>query len=263
VAGSCDIHTENVLTWIEQHQAQWRTGSHLVVLAKDTSLTTPAQQMSLPLQVTIRTVYDAEKPQPHLHQVTVHSKRYADWRRLFAAYEATGLHRYEISDKLQTNTELVVWDDSTSAPADWLAPLWWARSADNFQGAAQSTRNKQDRDSFQQVETKQGRAWIFADSVAPVSSSLSAPLSNLDVAKTLFADWQKTQNDYHHLASSSLALTPSVVTKLNNGSNGSNAVIKAEIPSLENIDENSRQQILILIVALWLAERMVAHARRR
>jgi hypothetical protein len=185
----------------------------------------PAVQPVFRHRVELRT---AAPPFPKVeHRIAIVSKRAAGWRALFAALDG----RYLVTDTPDAQSELVVWDVPEAPPQNLRAPLWWIGDASAFP----ELRNAPPVDGIHYADSPRGRLW----------ASGGWPPADADNARTLFETWQRLH--YAPVAypapSQVLAAAPSARM-----APGAGAL---------------RDQLLIVLAALFAIERIMAHASRR
>jgi len=215
----------------------WRGDSVLVAPGTDASFVKQqaldagfkdAQQLVLLDHDAMRT---GAKPEagPVERHVAVFSEHADDWRRLFAA--ARGSWNIVVDAQPGPRTELLVWDRPEPAPATLRAPLWWVTDAHTFPELDQAARV----DGMRVTETPRGRVWQIA----------GWPPREPEAARAVFAAWQRL-----HLAPQPYTAPAQALSAEPNAPAGPASGALREI-------------LATLLVALFVLERMLTHARRR
>ncbi len=114
-----------VLDWLRRREHQWRDGTRILVLARAGDVPMPAHPPRLAHAVTLR-LAPAVLPAAQRHHVVVAStpERLPRWQALFAAF-GTVTGPYTVAAVPTSQTGLIVWDRPESPPAAWRAPHWW------------------------------------------------------------------------------------------------------------------------------------------
>ena len=212
-----------VLGWIGRHEREWRGDARLLVLG-DLPMPAVRPQFTRPVRIVAR-----RQPQrPVTRHVAIVSERADAWKRLFMALG--GVQPVVFDAAPGGDTELVVWDRAEAPPAAARAPLWWVTDARAFPALARART----LDGLRYADDPHGRLWWLED----------GPPADADAARALVGNWQQL-----HLAPLPYA-TPSL-TLAAGPSHGADA------------DGALRDMLLGLAIALFVLERMLAHARRR
>ncbi len=221
----------DVLAWLPRHEHEWREGARLLVLARDGSVAMPATPPSLARAVDFRFApAAAAAPAAAMHRVVLattpgHEEK---WRALFAAFASTG-QRYDIAEAPTAATELIVWDRAEAPPATWKAQHWWRVTA------SAGTKVRAGELTLAFADTPQGRVW----------TGMPWPPANADEALQLYGAWQALTAPSQPYAMAAQAISPQRSGPL-------------PLPGKAPAD-----WLAWALVALFLLERLVAHARRR
>lgn len=221
----------DVLAWLPHHEHEWRTGARLLVLARDGAVAMPATPPSSALAVVFRFAPAvAAKPADAVHRVVLATAAAHEdkWRALFAAFASTG-QRYDIVQAPATGTELIVWDRPEAPPASWKAQHWWRANPPS------GTKVRAGELTLAFADTPQGRVW----------TGMPWPPANADEALQLYDAWQALTAPSQPYALAAQAISPQRSGPL-------------PLPGKTPAD-----WLAWALVALFLLERLVAHARRR
>jgi hypothetical protein len=215
----------DVIGWLHAHEREFKPEARLLVVG---DAVMPAVLPRMRHAVTLRT---NAKPAAALveRHVAVFSEHADDWRRLFAA--AKGGWNVVVDTQPGPRTELLVWDRPEPAPATLRAPLWWVTDAHTFPELDQAARV----DGMRVTETPRGRVWQIA----------GWPPREPEAARAVFAAWQRL-----HLAPQPYTAPAQALSAEPNAPAGPASGALREI-------------LATLLVALFVLERMLTHARRR
>ena len=215
----------DAIGWLHAHEREFKPEARLLVVG---DAVMSAVLPRLRHAVTLRT---GAKPEagPVERHVAVFSEHADDWRRLFAA--ARGSWNIVVDAQPGPRTELLVWDRPEPAPATLRAPLWWVTDAHTFPELDQAARV----DGMRVTETPRGRVWQIA----------GWPPREPEAARAVFAAWQRL-----HLAPQPYTAPAQALSAEPNAPAGPASGALREI-------------LATLLVALFVLERMLTHARRR
>lgn len=174
-------------------------------------------------RIELRTL--ARQPEKAERRVHIASERPDQWRRVFA------LEGIAIDEVAGAKTSLVVWDRKDAPPAALRAPLWLVADATAFPELATAPQV----DGLRYADSPRGRLW----------HSGAWPPKTADAARTLLDDWQRLH------AGPPAYTAPSRVF---------------EASGAGRVPEPSgalRDMLMAALVALFVLERILTHARRR
>lgn len=174
-------------------------------------------------RIELRTL--ARKPENKARRVYVASERPEQWRRVFAA---AGI---AIDETPGASTSLIVWDRKDAPPPSLRAPLWLVTDRAAFPELAKAPH----ADGLHYADSARGRLW----------HAEGWPPKNAEAARTLLDNWQRL-----HVGPPSYT-APSRVF---------------EAAGTDSAPEPSgalRDMLMALLVALFVLERILTHARRR
>jgi hypothetical protein len=174
-------------------------------------------------RIELRTL--ARQPEKVERRVHIASERPEQWRRVFA------LEGIAIDAAPGTTTSLIVWDRKEAPPASLRAPLWLVTDIAAFPelGKAQQV------DGLRYADSARGRVW----------HSEAWPPATADAARTLLDSWQRL-----HVGPPAYT-APSRVFE-------ASGTARAPEPS-----GALRDMLMAALVALFVLERILTHARRR
>lgn len=217
----------DVLAWFAAHEREWNDGARILAVG---DVAMPARMPHLRHTVILKTRPAAIRPSSR--PVLVTSERAAAWRAFFDAASASG-HAYLPASG---TAELAVWDVASAPPAGRKAGLWWATQPAAFPQLAQAQAvPATGLAGFRFADTPQGRVWT-ADHLPPAST---------DAAVRLFETWQRLHYAPVPYTAPSQTLQASADAPLASGSGA------------------LRSFFNMLLIALFAAERILAHVRRR
>jgi len=174
-------------------------------------------------RVELRTL--ARQPEKNERRVHIASERPEQWRRVFA------LEGIAIDAAPGATTSLIVWDRKEAPPASLRAPLWLATDIAAFPelGKAQQV------DGLRYADSARGRVW----------HSEAWPPATADAARALLDNWQRLH------AGPPSHTAPSRVFEASG---------TARAPEPSGV---LRDMLMAALVALFVLERSLTHARRR
>lgn len=235
----------DALQWLRQHERDWRPDARLLIVARAGQIPMPARLPRFNHQVEVRTMPVTNQeatPAVVRHPVVLSTTSVSDavWRSLFGAFDkaGNGSNRYVMANVPDMNTGLVVWDVPGEAPpASWRPPHWWiatnaARAFPELKNASAITINGV---TLKYVDSPRGRLW----------TSDAFPPRDADTARALYEAWQ------------SLNAAPATAYPM-----PSQAFTKGLAPSPGRIDAKAAAWLAYVLFALFILERILAHARR-
>jgi hypothetical protein len=256
-AGMTDAAREplpaDIWPWLALNEHAWHPTARLLIVARSTPM--PALPPRLAHAITVATATaPAALPQERNVVVASTPERMARWQALFAAFGTAGegAYRYVLSDTPSRDTELIVWDRAdTPPPAAWQAALWWrtisapgtatapavtatAAAPVVATGTASAARQPL---PFTSARAQQGLTW----------SAPHWPLTDTAGARQLYEEWQRQSKPWPAYP------MPAAIKTLP-------AQRKTPLPATLAA---SPEWLAIALMALFAAERMLAHVRRR
>ena len=237
----------DALQWLRQHERDWRPDARLLIVARAGQIAMPARMPRFSHQVEVRTMPAAARtgvPGVVRHPVVLSAVSGTDaaWRSLFAAFDKAGdgTNRYVMAAAPDAATKLVVWEVPGGVPpAGWRAPHWWIATA-----SAQATAFPELKNAvaitingltLKYVDSQRGRLW----------TSETFPPRDADTARALYEAWQS-------LSAAPVPAYPMPSQALAAASGASSAII----------DARPATWLSYVLLALFLLERILAHARR-
>lgn len=222
------MESRDVLAWFAAHEREWNNGAR-VLMVGDVAM--PAQVPAFRHTVILRTRPLPSRPAPRAVSVT--GERGAAWRTFFDAASVNG---QPYVPAVGGAPELVVWDMASPPPANRKAPLWWATEPAAFPQLAQGrTVPATGLAGFRYADTPQGRVW----------TANGLPAQDPETAARLFETWQRLHYAPVAYTAPSQTLPASADAPLTSGSGA------------------LRPFINLLLIALFAAERILTHVRRR
>lgn len=210
--------------WLAQHEREWRPGARLMVVGP---VSMPASMPCLAHGVTVRA---APIPVAKTEmRVAIVSKRAARWRAMFTAID--GPQRFVLQDVPDASSALIVWDVPEAPPAQLRAPLWWIGD----QAAFPELKNAPAVDGIRYADSARGRLW----------SSPAWPAADPEGARAQFEALQRL-----HRPPVAWPAPPQDIAAL--------AQVAAPQPA-----GALRYLMTIALLALFVLERMLTHAKRR
>lgn len=212
------------LGWVHTHEREWQSDARVMVLG---DVPMPASTPLFGRQLEVRTQPLAPgKVERHVY---IASERAPQWRRMFAAID--GPEKIVIDDAPGAATALIVWDRAEAPPASLRAGLWWVSTPSTFPELAKARA----LDGLRYADSARGRLWHHAD----------WPPNDIDSARALLDNWQQL-----HVGPRPFTMQSQVFA----ASKG----VSAPEPS-----GALRGILLAILVALFVLERSLTHARRR
>ncbi|UVW29053.1 BatA domain-containing protein [Massilia sp. H6] len=183
----------------------------------------PALSPQFSRQVELRTL---ARPAPRAERhVYIASDRPEQWRRVFAAGAVM------IDDTPGAKTGLIVWDRAEAPPPALRAPLWLVVNRAAFPALRTAARLGE----LHYADSPRGRLW----------HSAAWPPTSPDAARTLLDDWQRL-----HAGPPAYTMPSRVI---------------AASPTARVLEASGalRDILMAVLVALFVFERMLTHARKR
>ena len=219
-----ELPSGDALGWFAAHENEWQAGARLLIAG---NVAMPAARPVFRHRVELRTV---APPFPQAaHRIAVVSPRAARWRALFASLD----RGYLVTDALDGQFDLVVWDVPQAPPPSLRAPLWWIGDASAFP----QLRAAPSSDGIHYADSARGRLW----------TSSAWPPADANAARTLFETWQRL----HYAAVAHRP--PSQVMAAEAAGRSAPGVGAGAL----------RDALLLALAVLFAIERILAHARRR
>lgn len=284
----CDIQTDSIFAWLEQHQAQWQDTSRWYLLAAETELSMPAQvprfkpAFELRIAPRLNAGKDTASAAP-LQTVPVYlnTARADEWRKWFQIFEVSsrGQLHFVFEDAVRSEVQLIVWEQEFPPAERLKAPLWWTTNRSLLQGAqtaphytsavalspqTQVQQGGVSLEKIKQFETSRGRVWL--------ADQRDWPLQNDDslTAWRLFDAWRTSQTTFMPLPAIAYQ-SPSMKDAQKQGENAahlnlSNAQRFGTGPVWE-VGKSMRSEwetlLLSLFLCFFLCERVLQHAKRK
>ena len=183
----------------------------------------PALAPEFGRKIELRTL--ARPPEKVARHVHIASERLAQWRRVFATAQVT------IDATPGAKTGLIVWDRKDAPPATLRAPLWLVTDASAFP----ELKNAPQVDGLRYADSPRGRLW-HADAWPPKTA---------ESARTLLEHWQRLHAGPPAYTAPSRVFAASASSRAPEPSGALRAILMA------------------VLVALFVLERSLTHARRR
>ncbi|MYN46511.1 hypothetical protein GTP23_15800 [Pseudoduganella sp. FT93W] len=240
------------LRWLAEHEREWRATARLLIVSRHQQLAMPARPPQFAHAVTVRTMAsannsDRQPVQPVLpvQEVVLATtpERMALWRAMFAAFASVdadqgrgqGGQTIRFADAPGPATSLIIWDRPDAAPARWAAPHWWLGSARASSEKAEGQSVSLHGLHLRYTDTVQGRRW----------TSEAFPPRDAEVAHALYESWQQLQ--------------PAAAVPYGLTSQQWNATA---VPSARAAEAEPARWLAYLLLALFMIERVLSHARR-
>ncbi|MET0267263.1 MAG: hypothetical protein ABW202_16825 [Duganella sp.] len=238
----------NALQWIAAHEReqQWRSNARLLIVARAGQVAMPAHLPRFQHPVELRTIPVPSSAASVLgtHRITLAaaSGRADAWRVLFAAFDQAGdgSRRYTVATAPDAMTELIVWDTPEQAPpAQWRAPHWWIGAASasawpELDKAASRTITINGI-KLRYVDSARGRLW----------TSDALPPRDVDTARALYQAWRMLDAEP----------TPAYPAP-------AQTFDTVSAPAQPLAQQQPSRWIALALLALFLLERILTHARR-
>ncbi|WMW81032.1 hypothetical protein RF679_01825 [Undibacterium cyanobacteriorum] len=284
----CDIQTDSIFAWLEQHQAQWQDSSRWYLLAAEAELSMPAQapRFTPAFELRIAPQLDGNKgkvPASPAQTIAVYlnTPRADDWRKWFQVFEVSsqGQLHFVLEETMPSKVQLIVWERD-SAPEEGLkAPLWWTTNPSLQQGAQTASHRSSavalspqtplpqggnGSASFKQFETARGRVWFADQRDWPLHSDDSL------AAWRLFEAWRASQTTFMPPPAVSYQ-SPAMKDVQKQGPN----VTHFNSPTTQQFSPRPAWEVgkslrsecetilLSLFVLFFLCERVLHHAKRK
>jgi hypothetical protein len=240
---SLDSAPVPVLSWLRRNERDWSPSARLLVVARADRIAMPARVpqfahlVELRLQPTAPSAAAQVAARPHRIAIAAPEARWPAWRALFAAFAVAGdgAERYELTETPGAATELIIWDQPGSPPAEWRAPLWWLSTASTpaLPELAKPSTLAINGITLQYADSPRGRLW-----------SANWPLHDADGARAIYESWQ--------------ALTrPAAPYPAPSQTFGA---ARSAVPPLDAPEP--APWLAYALAALFLLERILTHARR-
>jgi len=246
---------EDALSWLRTNERDWRGDARLLVIARAGQIAMPARVPQFSHQTTIRTQPATvpavappaapSSPQPAAIAAEQHIAlaapvtRAAAWRSLFIAFDSAGnaARRYKLSAEPDAQTALIVWDTpNATPPATWRAANWWvAASPGTFPELANATALTIHDVTFKYADSPRGRLW----------TSDAFPPRDAETARALYDAWQL------------LAAAPAPAYAM---PSQTFSAARGALPAIT--DAKPARWLAFALLALFMIERILAHARR-
>jgi len=233
----------NVLQWLRANERDWRSDARLLIVARANQIAMPARVPQYSHQLELRTQAaaapaPAERPVEHRVVLAAADARAAAWRSLFFAFSSAGegAVRYVPATDPDARTTLIVWDTPNAAPpAGWRAPHWWIATPSTFAELANASTLTINGITLKYADSPRGRLW----------ASDAFPPRDADTARALYEAWQLLAP-----APAPAYPTPSQTF----------AAARSAIPAI--VDARPASWLALVLLALFMIERILTHARR-
>lgn len=279
------------LTWLRQNERDWRADAKLLIVARDSQVAMPARVPQFSHQLALRTrptptaslpasagatattagatatttagaataansantagataitagdaTADPGASSPlvpqHIALATAEPRAQA-WRSLFAAFDTAGgrASRYTLASEPGASTTLIVWDTpNATPPVTWRAAHWWiAAPTAVFPELAHASTLAINGITLKYADSPRGRLW----------TSDAFPPRDADTAHALFEAWQL------------LAVNPAPAYAT---PSQTFAETRSALPAIS--EARPATWLAILLLALFMLERILTHARR-
>ncbi|MGV7208108.1 hypothetical protein ACLB1G_09650 [Oxalobacteraceae bacterium A2-2] len=235
-----------VLSWLRRNERDWNPSARLMVVARADRIAMPARVpqfahlVELRLQPAAPSAAAAAASKPHHVAIAAPEARLPAWRALFAAFAVAGAgaERYELTEAPDAATELIIWDQPGSPPADWRAPLWWLGAASvsalpELAKPATLVTLVINGITLQYADSPRGRLW-----------SANWPLHDADGARAIFESWQALTRAAQPYPAPSQTL----------------AAARSVVPPMDAPEP--APWLAYALAVLFMLERILTHARR-
>ncbi|MCU6498091.1 hypothetical protein LPN04_09840 [Rugamonas sp. A1-17] len=162
----------------------------------------------------------------------------AAWRSLLAAFDRAGdgAGRYTLAAEPAAATELIIWESPSAPPANWRAPHWWlAAPGPAFPELANASTLTINGLTLKYADSPRGRLW----------TSDAFPPRDADTARALYEAWQQ------------LSPAPAPAYPMPPQTLGTT---RSALPAIT--DAKPAAWLALVLLALFLLERILSHARR-
>ncbi|RZT05958.1 N-terminal double-transmembrane domain-containing protein [Duganella sp. CF402] len=268
----------DALQWLRANERDWRGDAKLLLVARSGQIAMPARVPQLNHQLTIRTqpaatptaaavapaLASAVSGSPSASAVTAtpsaaasqatpqpsapaeqqialaaSTARATAWRSLFTAFDSTGnsARRHKFAIEPDAKTTLIVWDTPAAAPpATWRAANWWiAASTTAFPELANASTLTVNGITLKYADSPRGRLW----------TSDAFPPRDADTARALYDAWQLLAD----APAPAYAMPSQTFT-----------AARSVLPTIA--DAKPATWLALALLALFMIERILAHARR-
>ncbi|GJI96564.1 hypothetical protein RugamoR57_32820 [Duganella caerulea] len=255
----------NGLQWLRQHERDWRPGARLLIVSRGEQIAMPARvppfshQIDLrtklpsaataaPPAASIATTLGAPAATPAASSGRLRAEHHivlagaqeqgAAWRSLLAAFgrAGDGVERYTLAAEPTTATELIIWESPSAPPANWRAPHWWlAAPSPAFPELASTSTLTINGLTLKYAASPRGRMW----------TSDAFPPRDADTARALYEAWQQ------------LSPAPAPAYPMPTQTLGTT---RSALPAIT--DAKPAAWLALVLLALFLLERILSHARR-
>ena len=242
----------NALQWLRANERDWRPNAKLLIVARANQIAMPARVPQFSHQVELRTIASAiptaATPPTEQHVTLAASDARAPaWQSLFAAFDVAGngATRHRFIAEPDARSTLIVWDTPTTAPpSSWRATNWWiapaapsapAVASAAFPELAHASTLTINGIVLKYADSPRGRLW----------TSDAFPPRDADTARALYESWQLLS-----AAPSPAYATPSQTF----------GVARSALPAIT--DAKPAQWLALVLLALFIIERILTHARR-
>jgi len=238
---------EQPLHWLAAHEREWRAAARVLIVGRAERIAMPAHPPQFAHAVTLKTTSGASAaaastlpPQEIVLATT--PERAPLWRALLAAFASAGSAPGQSIQPLRVveipgpASSLIIWDRPEAAPANWQAPHWWhGMQVSAPSGLAAARALSVNGIKLQYTDTARGRVW----------TSDVFPPRDAEAAHALYESWQQLQPAAappYGLASQQWA---------------------SAVPVSASVAEDQPARWLAyLLLALFMIERILSHARR-
>ena len=218
------VPTREVFAWLAKHEREWQSDARILILG---DVAMPALRPTVSHQVSVRSPQSAPAPSPQ--RVYIASKRATQWQALFGALDES--HRVTVSTTDPARADLIIWDVPDAPPPGLRARLWWVGDATAFPGLEKAPVH----DGLRYAVSARGRLW----------SNPAWPAAHPDAARAQFETWQRL-----HFAPLAYPTPPQ-------------AIAATGQLSQRPINGALRYFLMCVLLALFVLERVLAHANRR
>lgn len=228
----------DALQWLRRNEREWRADARLLIVARATEVAMPARVPQFRHALQLRTQDHAAAADKVERRVALSSvaANAAAWHAMFAAFDtASGAH-YVIAAEPDAQPSLIVWDHPGVAPsANWRAPHWWISDASAVPELVNGTALTINGIAFRYADTQRGRVW----------TSDAFPPRDAAKASALYEAWQL------------LASAPAAAYAM---PSQQFAAARNALPAMNGA--LPERWLALLLLALFMLERILAHARR-
>ena len=218
------VPTHDVFAWLAKHEREWRSDARILVLG---DVAMPALRPTVSHQVSVRSRQAV--PAPAAQRVYIASKRAPQWQALFGAMDKP--RRFTVSTTDPARADLIIWDVPEAPPPGLRAPLWWVGDATAFPELDKAPVHG----GLRYADSARGRLW----------SNPAWPAANADAARAQFETWQRL-----HFAPLAYPTPPQPIAATGQ-------------LSQRPINGALRYFLMFALLALFVLERVLAHANRR